>query len=147
LNAERRRAAVTGHTRWSELGDRTYADRPGMAERVAAERARLATEEAGSEAWQIELEAEATGEVPSEDRLRAELVQAVGEDVEVLDADVEVRTENGKAFLLVALVIVIGISAVAAAKRFSQADKAADVLRLRLEDYGPIVAQSVRRAA
>ena len=64
----------------------------------------------------------------------------------MLDAEVEVRSENGKALLFVVLVIVIGITAVAAAKRFSQTDKAADVLRLRLED-SPIVAPSIRGAA
>jgi septum formation topological specificity factor MinE len=102
---------------------------------------------ADSEPWEIELEAEAVGDPPSEEALREQLMEAVGKKVRVLDSDVEVRTESGRVLLLVVLVIAVGVGAAAAAKRFSQADKTADVLRLRLQDYGPIVAQSVRRAA
>ena len=138
---------MTGHTNWNELRDRVYAERPGMAERVAAERARTMAEMADTEAWEIELKTEARGQLPSEDQLRAQLVEAVGENVEVLDAEVRVRTENGRAILWVTLAIVVGIGAFAAGKRFSQADETANVLRLQLQSYGPIVAQTIRRAA
>jgi hypothetical protein len=138
---------MTGHTNWNELRDRVYAERPGMAERVAVERARAVAEMADSEAWEIELQAEAGDRLPPEEQLRARLVEAVGENVEVLDAEVRVRTESGRPILWVTLAIVIGIGAFAAAKRFSQADQTANVLRLQVQEYGPIVAQTIRRAA
>jgi hypothetical protein len=138
---------VTGHTNWNKLRDRVYAERPGMAERVATERARTVAQMADSEAWEIELQAEARGQLPSDDQLRAQLVEAVGENVEVVDAEVGVRTENGRAILWVTLAIVVGIGTFAAGKRFAQAHQTADVLRLQLQDYGSIVAQTIRRAA
>ena len=67
--------------------------------------------------------------------------------LEVLDAEVGVRTENGQAIVWVALAIVVVAGAIATAQRFSQAHKTADVLRLQLQGYGPIVGQTIRRAA
>lgn len=64
-----------------------YAERPPMAERVAAERSRAVAEMADSEAWQIELQGEAGDRLPPEDQLRARLVDAVGENVEVPGVD------------------------------------------------------------
>jgi hypothetical protein len=114
---------VTGHTSWNELRGRAYAERPGMAERVAALRTQDRAGMADSEPWEIELEAEAVGDPPSEEALREQLMEAVGKKVRVLDSDVEVRTESGRVLLLVVLVIAVGVGAAAAAKRFSQADR------------------------
>jgi hypothetical protein len=138
---------VTGHTKWSELRDRVYEERPGMAERVAALRTREPSDVDDGERWQIELEAEAVGDPPSEESLKEQLVTAVGDRARVLNADVEIRTENGHALLLVVLVIAFGVGAAVAAKRFADAGKTAEVLRLQLEGYGPVVGQSIRRAA
>jgi hypothetical protein len=138
---------VTGHTKWSELRDRVYEERPGMAERVATLRASERTNLDEGERWQIELEAEAVGDPPSEESLKEQLVTAVGDAARVLNADVEIRAENGHALLLVVLVIAFGVGAAVAAERFADAGKTAEVLRLQLEDYGPVVGQSIRRAA
>ena len=54
---------MTGHTKWSELRDRVYSERPGMAERVATLRDRAELD--ATETWEIELEAEAVTDTPS----------------------------------------------------------------------------------
>ena len=102
---------------------------------------------AGAEAWEIGFEAEPVGDVPPEDTLRERLVESVREDAQVLDASVQIRQVDGKLLLFVVLIIAVGIGVVAASKRFSLAGKTADVVRLQLQEYGPIVAQTIRRAA
>lgn len=44
---------------------------------------------------------EPTGDVPSVDALREQLVQSIGADAQVLDGDIEIRQEDGKVHLLV----------------------------------------------
>ena len=56
---------MTGHTKWSELRDRAYSERPGMAERVAALRDRAELEDI--ETWEIGLEAESVTDTPSKE--------------------------------------------------------------------------------
>jgi hypothetical protein len=138
---------VTGHTKWSELRDEVYAGRPGMAEKVDAEHARGLRDLTGDETWEIGFEAGPVSEVPSEDTLRDQLVESVQDGAQVLDANVQLRQVDGKLLLFVVLVIAVGIGVVTASKRFSQAGKTADVVRLQLQEYGPIVAQTIRRAA
>lgn len=135
---------MTGHTSWSVLRDETYAARPGMADRVAALRVRDGLDLDGGELWEIALEAEAEGEALSPETLKQQLVDAVGQKASVLEADVKVLSDNGGGLLLVLLVIVVGAIT---SKRFEQADEAAEIVRLRLEDYGSVVSQSIRRAA
>ncbi len=54
--------------------------------------------------------------------------------------------KEGKLILLAVLVLaVVGMSE--ASKRFSQAGRSADLLRLRLEDCGSVLQQTIRRAA
>lgn len=132
-----------GHTKWSVIRDRLYAEDPAMAERVAAIRAREASELSNAEAWEIELQAEPVGDIPSDESLREELAEAVRDGAEVLDADIDVHVENPKLVLLAVLVLaVVGLTE--SSKRFAQAGKRADALRLRLrlrlEDYGAVVA-------
>jgi hypothetical protein len=136
---------VSGHTKWSEIRDGAYAEHPGMAERVAARVAQELSELVDTEVWEIELEVE-RGDVPFEDSFRQELVQAVCDGAEVVDADIDVRIQDGRLLLMAVLFIaVVGLTK--ASGRFSQAGKGADVLRLRLENFGPVVQQTIRRAA
>jgi len=137
---------VSGHTKWSEVRDRLYAEHPGMAERVASRVAEELAQQSETEAWEVELEVEPTGSVPPEERLREELVEAVRDGTYVLDAEIDVHVEEGKLVLLAVLMLaVVGVSG--ASKQFSQAGKSADVLRIRMEDYGAVLQQTIRRAA
>ena len=137
---------MSGHTKWSEVRDQVYAERPGMAERVAA---RVTDEVANlpeTEAWEVELEVEPTGAVPPEEDLRDELFEAVRDGTNVLDADIDVHMKEGRLVLMAVLVLAaVGLSQ--ASKQFSQAGRSADILRLRLEDYGAVLQQTIRRAA
>ncbi len=137
---------MSGHTKWSEVRDQVYAKRPGMAERVAA---RVTDEVANlpeTEAWEVELEVEPTGAVPPEEDLRDELFEAVRDGTNVLDADIDVHMKEGRLVLMAVLVLAaVGLSQ--ASKQFSQAGRSADILRLRLEDYGAVLQQTIRRAA
>ena len=137
---------MSGHTKWSDVRDQVYGERPGMAERVAA---RVTDELANlpeTDAWEVELEVEPTGAVPSEEDLRDELFEVVRDGTNVLDADIDVHMKEGRLVLIAVLVLaVVGISQ--ASEQFSQAGRSADVLRLRLEDYGSILQQTIRRAA
>lgn len=137
---------MSGHTKWTVIRDRLYGDDPAMAERVAAIRAREEAELANAEAWEIELQAEPVRDIPLGDSLREELAQAVRDEAQVLDADIDVRVKDGKLVLLAVLILAV-VGMPEASKRFSQAGKGADILRLRLEDYGPVVQQTIRRAA
>jgi hypothetical protein len=137
---------VSGHTKWSELRDRLYAENPGMAERVAARVAQELSELPGTEAWEVELETEPVGNVPLEDGLRQELVQAVCDSAGVVDADIDVHLRDGR-LVLMAVLFIAAVGMPGTSKRFSQAGQSAEVLRLRLEDYGPVVQQTIRRAA
>ncbi len=137
---------MSGHTKWSEIRDRLYAEDPAMAERVAAIRAREETELSNAEAWEVELEAEPAGNMPPKDTLSQELVDAVCDGSEVLDADIEVHVKDGK-LMLVAVLFLAGAGVTQGVTSFSQAGKSADVLRLRLEDYGMVLRQTIRRAA
>jgi hypothetical protein len=136
---------VSGHTKWSEIRDQAYAEHPGMAERVATRVAQELSELPETEAWEIELEVE-QGDVPFEDSFRHELVQAVCDGDRVVDADIQIRTQDGKLWLM-AVLFIASLGLPATSQRFSQADKGAEVLRLRLEDYGSVVHQTIRRAA
>ena len=137
---------MSGHTKWSEVRDRVYAEHPGMAERVADRVAEELAQLPDTEAWEVELEVEPTGTVPPDENLRNELFEAVRDGTHVLDADIDVHMEEGKLVLLAVLVLaVVGISE--ASKQFSQAGRSADVLRLRLEDFGSVLQQTIRRAA
>jgi hypothetical protein len=137
---------VSGHTKWSDLRDRMYAEHPGMAERVAARLAEELAQLPDTEAWEVELKLEPEGVVPPEENLRDELAQALRGDTHVLDADIDVQVKEGTLVLLAVLVLaVVGISE--SSKRFSQAGKSADILRLRLEGYGSVLQQTIRRAA
>ncbi len=137
---------MSGHTKWSEIRDRLYAQDLAMAERVAAIRAREEAELSNAEAWEVELEAEPSGAMPSEDTLTQELVDAVCDGSDVLDADIEVRVTGGK-LILVAVLFLAAVGTTEGSTSFSQAGKSADVLRLRLEDYGLVLQQTIRRAA
>jgi hypothetical protein len=112
-----------------------------MAERVATlgDRAELDA----IETWEIELEAEAVTDTPSNESVQQHVLEALGDAANVLEATVDVRTENGRALVAVFVLIAVAV----ATKHFNQADETADLLRLRIEDYGPIVTQSIRRAA
>jgi len=66
--------------------------------------------------------------------------------VDVLDADIEVHVRDGK-LMLVAVLFLAGAGITQGVTSFSQAGKSADVLRLRLEDYGLVLQQTIRRAA
>jgi hypothetical protein len=78
--------------------------------------------------------------------LREELVEAVRDGTHVLDIEIDVHVEEGKLVLLAVLMLaVVGVSE--ASKQFSQAGKSADVLRMRREDYGSVLQQTIRRAA
>lgn len=123
---------LSPHTKWSELPDQLYAERPGMADRVAAERARGLRELTDTETWEIELEAGPAGDVPSEEALREQLVEAVLDDTQVLDADVQIRQQDGKLLLLVVLIIAVEIGVAAASKRVEAA--------WRAKPQGPMVA-------
>jgi hypothetical protein len=46
-----------------------------------------------------------------------------------------------------AVLFIAAVGLPATSERFSQAGKGAEVLRLRLEDYGSVVHQTIRRAA
>jgi hypothetical protein len=101
------------------IRDRLYAEDPAMAERVAAIRAREASELSNAEAWEIELQAEPVGNIPSDESLRKELAEAVRDGAEVLDADIDVHVENPKLVLLAVLVLaVVGLTE--SSKRFAQ---------------------------
>jgi hypothetical protein len=137
---------VSGHTKWSELRDRLYAEHPGMAERVAARVAQELSELPGTEAWEVELEAEPVGNLPLEDGFRQELVQAVCDGAQVVDADIDVHLKDGK-LVVMAVLFIAAVGMAEVSKRFSQAGRGAEVLRLRLEDFGSVVQQTIRRAA
>jgi hypothetical protein len=117
-----------------------------MADEVAAERERALAELGAPEEWEIRVEAETESDLPPGDALRDELVASVPDGVEVLQADVGVRDEGGRQILFVVLAFVV-IGTIVASKRFTSAGKAAEVVRLRLEEFGPVIAQSIRRAA
>ena len=137
---------MSGHTKWSEVRDQVYAERPGMAERVAARVADELANPLETEAWEVELEVEPTGAVPPEEDLRDELFEAVRDGTNVLDADIDVHMKEGRLVLMAVLVLAaVGLSQ--ASKQFSQAGRSADILRLRLEDYGAVFQQTIRRAA
>ena len=68
---------MSGHTKWSAVRDQVYAERPGMAERVAAQVTDELANLPETEAWEVELEVEPTGAVPPEEDLRDELFEAV----------------------------------------------------------------------
>ena len=138
---------MSGHTKWSEVRDQVYAERPGMAERVAAQVTDELANLPETEAWEVELEVEPTGAVPSEDDLRDELFEAVRDGTNVLDADIDVHMKEGRLILIAVLVLAAAVGLSQASKQFSQAGRSADVLRLRLEDYGSILQQTIRRAA
>ena len=89
---------------------------------------------------------EPTGAVPPEEDLRDELFEAVRDGTNVLDADIDVHMKEGRLVLMAVLVLAaVGLSQ--ASKQFSQAGRSADILRLRLEDYGAVLQQTIRRAA
>ena len=126
--------------------DQVYAERPGMAERVAAQVTDELANLPETEAWEVELEVEPTGAVPPEEDLRDELFEAVRDGTNVLDADIDVHMKEGRLVLMAVLVLAaVGLSQ--ASKQFSQAGRSADILRLRLEDYGAVLQQTIRRAA
>jgi len=137
---------VSGHTKWSEIRDRLYAEDPAMAERVAAIRAREEGELSNAEAWEVELEAEPAGNMPPEDTLSQELVEALCDGSDVLDADIQVKLRDGK-LKLVAVLFLAAAGTTEGSTSFSHAGKSAEVLRLRLEDYGMVLQQTIRRAA
>ena len=137
---------MSGHTKWSAVRDQVYAERPGMAERVAAQVTDELANLPETEAWEVELEVEPTGAVPPEEDLRDELFEAVRDGTNVLDADIDVHMKEGRLVLMAVLVLAaVGLSQ--ASKQFSQAGRSADILRLRLEDYGAVLQQTIRRAA
>ena len=137
---------MSGHTKWSELRDRVFAEHPGMAERVAAQVEQEVAQLPKAEAWEIELEAEPAGDPPIEESFRQELVEAVCDGTEVLDADIDLSVKDGKLVLL-AVLMFAAVGLREASKRFSQAGRSADILRRRLESYGSVVQQTIRRAA
>ncbi len=64
----------------------------------------------------------------------------------MLDADIEVHVRDGK-LTLVAVLFLAGAGVTQGVTSFSQAGRTADFLRLRLEDYGMVLQQTIRRAA
>src|ERR1700729_2086259 len=71
------------------------------------------------------------GNSPPEDTLSQELVDAVCNGSDVLDADIEVHVKDGK-LMMVAVLFLAGAPVTEGSTSFSHAGKSADILRLRL---------------
>lgn len=136
---------MTGHTKWSELRAARARQDAGFEAGVVAER-EAALVELDQEPWEVELQAVGESPAPTTSELRDAILEALSsEHVVATDAEVSVSQRPDGRLLLA---VVIGLAMVAlATRRWSEARKVADIVRDRLQEWGPVVAETIRTAA
>lgn len=140
---------MTGHRKWSTVREQAMS-RPGVAELVGRESEETLAELAAIEEpedWTVELQALTEGDEPSAQVLTEHLVEALArEQLPALSPTVTVKTgPDGRVVL--AVVLALGLVAVAVGLRRSTARRVADIVALELEQWGSVVAESIKAAA